>query len=104
MKTKNIYTAPAHSLLHEVEEILVRRAKRGDTAAFDQLCLEHYDALRKVALSRVHRMEDAEDAVMRAMMKAYIAISCFDESRPIRPWLAAIVGNCCTDILRRRRD
>ena len=36
---------------------------------------------------------DAEDAVQEAFVKAYRSLRRFDEGRPFRPWLLAIVAN-----------
>ncbi len=86
------------------ESLLVRRAQRGDVAAFDELVAEAWTPLVAFAHRRLGVREDAEDAVLRAMVKAHGAIAHFDADRPLRPWLRTIVANCCTDIARRRRD
>ena len=44
-------------------ERLVRRARNGDTEAFTQLILRNEEMLSRVALSLLHNMEDAADAV-----------------------------------------
>lgn len=86
------------------ERLLVRRAKEGDPVAFDTLVELHWAPLLSLATARLRRSDEAEDAVLRAMTKAFVAIGGFEEGRPVRPWLAAIVINCCTDAVRRRRE
>ena len=97
----------ADSLLAEsllAESLLVRRAQRGDAEAFDEIVATAWTPLVTFAQRRLGVREDAEDAVLRAMVKAHGAIASFDGERPLRPWLRTIVANCCTDIARRRRD
>ena len=49
-------------------ERLVRRARNGDTEAFTQLILRNEEMLSRVALSLLHNMEDAADAVQDAIL------------------------------------
>jgi RNA polymerase sigma-70 factor (ECF subfamily) len=42
----------------------------------------------------------AEEAVQAAMLKAWRAASTFDTTRPLAPWLYAIVRHCAIDLRR----
>ena len=86
------------------EAALIRRAQRGDVSAFDLLVAEEWAPMVAFANGKLGDREDAEDAVLRALLKAHTAIASFDADRPLRPWLRTIVANCCTDVVRRRRD
>lgn len=86
------------------EAALIRRAQRGDVSAFDALVAEEWTPMLVFAQGKLGAREDAEDAVLRALLKAHAAIGGFDAERPLRPWLRTIVSNCCTDVVRRRRD
>jgi RNA polymerase sigma-70 factor (ECF subfamily) len=71
---------------------LVRRARGGDRDAYASLVRRHQGvALRVAALAGP--AADAEDAVQEAFVKAYRSLRRFDEARPFRPWLLAIVAN-----------
>jgi RNA polymerase sigma factor (sigma-70 family) len=71
---------------------LVRRARGGDRDAYASLVRRHQGvALRVAALAGP--TADAEDAVQEAFVKAYRSLRRFDEARPFRPWLLAIVAN-----------
>ena len=86
------------------EANLIRRSQRGDVSAFDALVGTEWTPMVVFAQGKLGAREDAEDAVLRAFLKAYAAIGGFDPERPLRPWLRTIVANCCTDVVRRRRD
>lgn len=86
------------------EATLIRRAQRGDVSAFDALVADEWTPMVVFAQGKLGAREDAEDAVLRALLKAHAAIGGFDPERPLRPWLRTIVSNCCTDVVRRRRD
>ena len=45
----------------------------------------------------------AEEALQAAMLKAWRAASTFDTTRPVAPWLYAIVRNCAIDLRRHER-
>jgi RNA polymerase sigma-70 factor (ECF subfamily) len=71
---------------------LVRRARGGDHDAYAQL-VRRYQAIALRVASVAGPSADAEDAVQEAFVKAHRALARYDERRPFRPWLLAIVGN-----------
>ncbi len=74
------------------ESTLVRRARGGDRDAYAALVRRHQAvALRVAALAGP--TADVEDAVQEAFVKAHRALGRYDERRPFRPWLLAIVAN-----------
>ncbi|RYG66661.1 hypothetical protein EON77_17225, partial [bacterium] len=80
------------------ETTLILRAQRGDVSAFDALVGEEWTPMVAFAQARLGggqfgAREDAEDAVLRAFLKAHAAIGGFDAERPLRPWLRTIVAN-----------
>lgn len=85
------------------EAHLVQRAVAGESVAFDLLADLHRPALVAMAARMLRNVEDANDAVQDALLKAFRAIRDFDASRPIRPWLCRICANCCVDIVRGRK-
>ena len=53
------------------ERLLVKRAKRGDTAAFAELYGTIYKRLYQFALYTLGNTQDAEDVVSAAVMEAF---------------------------------
>jgi RNA polymerase sigma-70 factor (ECF subfamily) len=72
---------------------LVARAKQGDRPAYEELVRMHQDIAFRVALVAGVEVNDAEDAVQEAFVKAYLALGRFRAGAPFRPWLLAIVAN-----------
>lgn len=72
---------------------LVRRAQRGDIGAFEDIVRAHQDIAFRTAFVITGSAEDAADATQDAFIKAHRALGRFDATRPVRPWLLAIVGN-----------
>lgn len=79
-------------------ERLVRRARNGDTEAFTQLILRNEEMLSRVALSLLHNMEDAADAVQDAILAAWQALPSLREPRYFRTWLVRILIRCCSQV------
>ena len=87
------------------EQRLVRLSRRGDHAAYAQLVEAHQAAVFGTALRLLHDREVAAEVSNRAFYRAYEHLARFDETRPLRPWLARIAANEALNELRtRRRD
>ena len=86
----------------EDEHDLARRARRGDTGAFDQLVLRFqrpvYRCCRRMLASR-----DAEDVAQETFIRAFVHFDRFDLNRPLLPWLIAIARRLCLDRLRKTK-
>jgi RNA polymerase sigma-70 factor (ECF subfamily) len=77
----------------EREQDLIRRAQRGEIAAFDAL-MRAYETLAFRAAYLITRDEpDAADAAQEAFVRAYRALGSFKLGEPFRPWLMRIVTN-----------
>ena len=72
---------------------LVRRARDGDTSAFDELVARHRDVAFRVAWLVTRNSHEAEDATQEAFVKAYYALPRFRSEAPFRPWILRIVAN-----------
>jgi len=92
----------SHSLSFLTERELVIRAARGCPLAFSELDRRCRPALQLQARRMLHNVEDADDAVQEALVKAFKSLDHFDSARPLRPWLACICRNCCLDLIRDR--
>lgn len=85
------------------EAELVRRARKGDAAACEELAVRHRDSAFFLALQLLGNRDDALDVAQDAMLRFFKHIHRFDVSRPVRPWLFQIVRNRVLDMFRRRK-
>ena len=79
---------------------LLTAAKDGDQHAFDQLIMMYRNRALKVSLRIVGNIEDAEDAVQTACMKAFLKLPLFREEASFYTWLCRITANECLSHLR----
>jgi RNA polymerase sigma factor (sigma-70 family) len=75
------------------EELLVERARRGDSRAFEALVLAYQSLAFRTAFVIIGDAADAEEAAQDAFLKAYRALGRFRSGEPFRPWLLTIVAN-----------
>jgi RNA polymerase sigma factor (sigma-70 family) len=85
----------------------MRSGMAGDAGAYRQLLLSLTPHVRAVARSRCRRFGapegEVEDIVQEVLLTIHLKRGTWDQSRPIGPWVAAIVRNKLIDALRRRR-
>ena len=84
------------------EAALVRAARRGDTAAVDELFRRHWPSAHRAAYLVVGDRAAAEDIAQEAFLKAVSALDRFDRRRPLGPWLHRIAVNRAIDWARAR--
>ena len=87
------------------EAALISAARDRDLDAFAELVRRHQRTALRAARA-VGAGEAAEDAVQEAFVSAWRALHRFEDGRPFRPWLLAIVVNEVRNRQRlwRRRD
>ncbi len=88
----------------EEEQLLLRRAQSGDSAAFEDIVRAHEATVYHLALRQLGNREDAEDAAQEVFLKAYTALGSFRGESRLSVWLYRITSNVCVDLLRRRRE
>jgi RNA polymerase sigma-70 factor (ECF subfamily) len=84
------------------DEVLVERAQRGETKAYAMLVDRWADRAYNLALRMLKNVEDAEDAVQEAFLKAYRALPRFRGGSAFGTWFYRIVTN--TALLKMRRS
>lgn len=87
----------------EVERSLIRRAQRGDRAAFDALVRRYDQEVLRMALRIVRSPDEAQDLYQEAFLKVYRSIGQFRLESRFSTWLYRVVMNVCYDHLRRQR-
>jgi RNA polymerase sigma-70 factor (ECF subfamily) len=81
---------------------LVRRARRGDQGALDQLLRDARPRAMSVALKMLRNPDDADDAVQDAFLKVWKNLGRFEGRASFSTWVHRIVMNACLDLRRRQ--
>lgn len=82
--------------------VLIDRARRGDSYAFETLVRHYSPRLYQTAYRLLGNQPDAEDALQQALVKAYLHLGEFRGEAAFGTWIHRIVINLCHDELRRR--
>lgn len=82
------------------EKDLIRRAREGDGAAWEDLVRERQEAVFRLAYLLLGDPAEADDIAQETFLRAYHALERFDLERPLQPWLARICANLARNRLR----
>lgn len=75
------------------EADLVRRARQGDTTAWEAIIQLHQQVVFRFAYLLLGDPDEAQDTAQETFIRGYYALRRFDENRPLRPWLMSIAAN-----------
>ncbi len=96
MKTNETQSSPS-------DEQLVKAAKRGNMAAFEELVARHRDKIYARAFSMMRNEDEAIDLSQEAWVKSWQRLKQFQGESSFGTWMTRIVINLCLDQLRRRK-
>ena len=82
---------------------LLTAARRGNQAAFGELCNRHAKKIFHVTLRITRNYEDDEDALQECFLNALVHLKDFDERSLFSTWLTRIAMNAALMKLRRTR-
>jgi RNA polymerase sigma-70 factor (ECF subfamily) len=82
---------------------LIRAAKQGDTAAFEQLVQRYDRAILRLTIHLTGSEEDGQDIYQEAFLRAYTHLPRFRFESSFYTWIYRIATNLCLDHLRRKR-
>ncbi|HXV33792.1 MAG TPA: sigma-70 family RNA polymerase sigma factor [Gaiellaceae bacterium] len=88
----------------DADELLVRRAQKGERYAFEKLVEAHQQRMYTLAARVLGSREDAADAVQEALVRAWLALPKFRGEARFSTWLYRIVVNSAHDVRAKRRD
>lgn len=86
-----------------MDEVLVTRAREGDSAAFDVLVTRYQHQAVSIAFSVLRDWEVAKDASQNAFMKAFFGLKHFRQESAFKTWLIRIVLNEAKNAARKDR-
>jgi RNA polymerase sigma-70 factor (ECF subfamily) len=92
---------PDKSALMEAD--LVRMAREGDLAAFEELVARHRDKVYARAYSMMRNEEEALDLSQDAWVKGWQRLAQFQGDSSFITWMTRIVINLCLDQLRKHK-
>ena len=85
------------------DELLIRRAQRGDADAFEQLLLEHQKNVYNLCYRMAGNPDDAMDLSQETFLRAWRFLDQYQFASAFSTWLYRLCSNICIDFLRRRR-
>jgi RNA polymerase sigma-70 factor (ECF subfamily) len=86
------------------DEMLVSRAKSGDTDAFVELSKRHANRVFQATYRVTRNRQDAEDALQDAFLNAFTHMKNFEGRSSFSTWLTRIAINSALMILRKKRN
>lgn len=85
------------------DEALVRSARNGDMAAFEELVARHRDKIYARAYTMMRNEDEAIDLSQEAWVKGWQRLLQFQGESSFTTWMTRIVINLCLDQLRKRK-
>jgi RNA polymerase sigma-70 factor, ECF subfamily len=85
------------------DESLVKAARQGELAAFEELVFRHRDPIYARAFSMTRNEEDAVDLSQEAWIKGWQRLEQFQGDSSFTTWMTRIVINLCLDHLRKQK-
>jgi RNA polymerase sigma-70 factor, ECF subfamily len=81
---------------------LLQLARRGDERAYEELVRRHRGALHAHCYRMLGSLEDADDALQEALLRAWRSLERFEQRSSIRTWLYKIATNSSLQLAARR--
>jgi len=87
-----------------VEKELIRRAKKGDLSAFEDLISGYEKKVYNTVYRFFNNSEDAMDITQEIFIKVFTSLHSFRENASFSTWLYRIAVNTCIDFLRKKKN
>lgn len=91
------------AMIIQEDELLIKRAQKGEVDAFEELIAKHEKRIYNIALRTMKSAEDAKDMAQEAIIKIYRSIAGFKGDCTFAVWVYRITVNTCLDELRRKK-
>jgi len=86
-----------------MDEILFKKAQKGDVEAFEGLIKAYEKLIYNAAYRMLPNPQDAEDVSQEVIIKVYKNISKCAGAGSFKSWLFRIINNTCIDEIRKRK-
>jgi len=82
---------------------LIRRAQKGDEAAFNELVFAYRKRILGTVARLINRPDDVEDVAQEVFLRLFFSLGQLRTPEMFEPWLYRLVVNASYDYLRKRR-
>src|SRR5437016_6238826 len=82
---------------------LINRAKKGDSAAFNEVVLAYRKRIMGTITRLIARPEDVEDVAQEVFLRLYFSLDQLRTAEVFEPWLYRLTVNAAYDYLRKQR-
>ena len=86
-----------------MDELLLRRARRGDPEAFEQLIGPLEQRIWRICWHYTGNREAAEDCGQETMLRIWRNLGNYRGDCALESWVYRIAANCCMDYLRKKK-
>ncbi len=86
-----------------MNELLLKRARSGDAAAFEELAAEVEPLVWRVCWHYTGQREDASDCGQESMLRIWRSLDSYRGDCAFESWVYRLTANCCLDFLRKRK-
>src|SRR5499427_5366845 len=86
-----------------VEFDVIRRARNGDSAAFNEVVLVYRKRILGTIARLIARPEDVEDVAQEVFLRLYYSLDQLRTAEVFEPWLYRLTVNAAYDYLRKQR-
>ena len=95
---------PAEEAAPVEETVLVKRARKGDLAAYDELVKRYQERIYATVYHMTSNHEDANDLAQEAFIKAFQALKSFKGGSSFYTWVYRIAVNKTINFLKQRKN
>src|SRR6202051_1055353 len=82
---------------------LIKRAQKGDSAAFNDVVLAYRKRILGTIARLIARPEDVEDVAQEIFLRLYFSLDQLRTAEVFEPWLYRLTVNAAYDYLRKQR-
>ena len=82
---------------------LIKRAQKGDSAAFNEIVLAYRKRILGTITRLIARPEDVEDVAQEVFLRLYFSLDQLRTAEVFEPWLYRLTVNAAYDYLRKQR-
>ena len=82
---------------------LIRRAQKGESAAFNEIVLAYRKRILGTITRLIARPEDVEDVAQEVFLRLYFSLDQLRKEEVFEPWLHRLTVNAAYDYLRKQR-